>query len=91
MNWSQIQLIFCVVAMVLFQMSGDTLLFSLAATVAIVNFITSRFLCIFGDSCAPDSSSGRSRSLTFFFEQAHRISGLIGSGLLIYAVFRAGP
>jgi len=87
MNWSQVQLVFCVVAMVMFHMSGDTTLFSLAAAVAIANFISSRFLCIFDDSCTRDSPE-HSRSPAFILRKVNRISGLVGSGLLIYAMFR---
>ena len=85
MDWRQVQFTLCVVAMVMIQLSGDTMLFSIAAAVAFINFLSSRFLCIFGPSCTLDSETSR-KDPTFFLIWANRITGIIGVGLFIYAL-----
>jgi hypothetical protein len=85
MDWRQIQFALCVVAMVMIHLSGDNVLFLIAAAAAIVNFISSRLLCIFGQTCTLDSGDS-SKSPAFFLVQVNRITGMIGVGLLIYAV-----
>lgn len=69
-------------------LNGDTMLFSTAAAVALVNFISWRFLCIFGQTCTLNSEISY-KDPAFILGWANRISGIIGVGLFIYAVL--GP
>jgi len=62
------------------------MLFSVAAAIAIANFVSSRILCIFGDSCSLNQSERDSGSV-YIFRLINRLSGAIGSGLLVYAVY----
>jgi hypothetical protein len=85
MDWRQVQFALCVVAMVMIHLSGDTVLFSIAAAVAFINFISSRLLCIFGQACTLGSGDSR-KNTAFLLVQINRITGIIGVGLFIYAV-----
>jgi len=85
MDWRQVQFTLCVAAMVMIHLSGDTVLFSIAAAVAFINFLSSRFLCIFGPSCTLNTEASH-KDLTFILIWANRITGIIGVGLFIYAL-----
>jgi len=79
MDMRQVQFAVCVVAMVMLKMSGDSMLFSIAMAVALVNFISSRLLCVFGRTCTLDSEVPQ-RDLNLTLSNTNRITGLMGDG-----------
>jgi hypothetical protein len=86
MDWRQVQFTLCVVAMVVIELNDDVLLFPVATAVALINFISSRLLCVFGQVCTLDSGGSLNKSTLVLF-QINRISGTIGIGLFAYALF----
>lgn len=85
MDWRQVQFALCVAAMVMIDLSGNTVLFSIAISVALINFISIRLLCIFSQSCTLGPEPTR-MDLAFILIYVNRITGIIGVGLFFYAV-----
>lgn len=85
MDWRQVPFTLSVVAMVMIHLSGDTVLFPIAAAVALINLISSRLMCIFGHTCTLDSTGSR-KDLAHLLIWVNNITGLIGVGLFLYAV-----
>jgi hypothetical protein len=85
MDWRQVQFALCVAAMVMINLSGNTLLFSIAISVALINFISIRLLCIFSQICNLGPEATR-MDLAFILIYVNRITGIIGVGLFFYAV-----